>query len=299
MKSNIPLYGIEQFTENSNEKLFYSNDLSNHLKNHLFVNAPHKHSTYITILFMEGKGQHQIDFDTYEIRPGSVFVLNPGQVHCWSISADAGGYIFFHTKEFYNNIFLNKNIEEYPFFFLQKNYPVIYLEKDAISELESLFKKINDEYYNSHDLRNAKLQLLIDLVYIELYRVYKNHQDLVTPLNQTSEQVKKLLKLVDQNFKMKKFAKEYADMMNMSVRHLSRITNQQLNKSTTDIITERIILEAKRMLVHNVPTIKAVADEVGYLDSSYFVRLFKKKTGMSPKEFQYKTVDILSNTSTY
>lgn len=284
----IPVYGIQEFNEGEHISYFYSNNLSAHLESHKFVNSPHKHSTYIAILFTHGSGQHFIDFEKYVVKPGSVFLLNPGQVHSWNLSKDVKGYVFFHTKEFYNGIFQNRKIEDFPFYFLDQNYPMIELSKTLRPEIENLFELIVHEHKGISEFKMQKLGSLTDLLYLKLAEVYtvkkKTKKENVTGY----WQVRKLLKLIDENFKTVKSPAEYADKMNMTIRHLNRISQEALKKSTGDLIFERIILEAKRLLIHTNISIGEVADQLGYYDYSYFIRLFKKKTGYSPKEFQQK-----------
>ena len=74
-------------------------------------------------------------------------------------------------------------------------------------------------------------------------------------------------------------------MMFISEKHLNRICKECLNKTTSDLIMDRIMLEAKRMLVHSTKSVPEIAEQLGYLDSSYFSRLFKKKCGKTPIEF--------------
>ena len=73
--------------------------------------------------------------------------------------------------------------------------------------------------------------------------------------------------------------------MNMSPKHLNRIVKNLLNKTTQDLIIERIILEAKRMLVHPENSVSNVSFHLGYDDNSYFSRLFKKRCHETPTEF--------------
>ncbi|GAL85844.1 AraC family transcriptional regulator [Sporocytophaga myxococcoides] len=291
----IPVYGIREFSKGSNEVYFYSNDLPNHLRSHQFINNPHSHSTYITILFTKGKGEHQIDFSSYPVKPGSVFLLNPGQVHCWKLSEQADGFVFFHTREFYDSIFTNRKITDFPFFYLQQNYPVIYLDKTEVVSVMSRFEEINQEFKANNSFKTEKLGSLIDLLYIELSRVYiKDSHDENKETSINYYKVKNLQRLIDEQFRTQKLPQQYADLMNMSTRHLNRLTREVLNKTTGDLIAERIILEAKRLLIHNDIPIANVGDQLGYDDVSYFIRVFKKHTGLSPKEFQKSTIKPFS-----
>jgi AraC family transcriptional activator of pobA len=287
---NIPIYGITEFSETNLVTAFYANNLQSHLESHRFVNSAHKHSTYIAVLFTEGSGTHEIDFDTYEVRPGSVFLLTPGQVHSWELSANINGYVFFHTESFYNTAYLSKKMTDFPFFYLQTNYPVIYLTAKELLSVEALFKAIYEEYQTNLPFKFQKLNSLIDLTYIQLSRCYKEHHKDVDKQPYHYARIKKLEKLIDENFRTKKLPKEYADLMNMTTRHLNRICQETFNHTTTDLILKRVMVEAQRMLIHSDVTVAVVAESLGYEDYSYFIRLFKKQIGESPKKFQNRMI---------
>ena len=72
----------------------------------------------------------------------------------------------------------------------------------------------------------------------------------------------------------------------ITLKHLNRICNEILKKTTTEVIADRIILEAKRMLMDKRLVVNEIATELGYDDYSYFTRLFKKSTAMTPTDFR-------------
>jgi AraC family transcriptional activator of pobA len=288
--TKFPIYGISSFHEKQKPDFFYANELSAHLASHLFINTPHKHSTYIAVLFTKGKGKHQIDYTTYDVKPGSVFLLSPGQVHCWRLSKDAEGYVFFHTKEFYDRIFINRKINDFPFFFLDANEPIIYCSKKEVEMIAPIFKEIYDEHTAQLPLVTSKLGTLVDLLYINLSRYYLNNQD-IQRVNLTGYlKVQKLQRLIDEHFKTEKLPKHYAHRMHMTTRHLGRLCQEILHKTTTQLIAERLIIEAKRMLTHSDLSMAEVSDQLGFDDYSYFIRFFKKQVGQSPRQFQQAEV---------
>ena len=96
-KSTLAVLGLRHFTREHPE--FYVNTISSHLKtSHLHINKPHKHDFFAAFLFTKGSGKHEIDFNSYEVKPGAVFLLSPGQTHNWQLSGDAEGIIFFHSQ---------------------------------------------------------------------------------------------------------------------------------------------------------------------------------------------------------
>src|SRR3954467_5840636 len=99
--SHEPVYGLKQFQKVEEQGDFYANTLREHLKIHTFVNLPHKHDFYLVVLITRGSGSHEIDFIKYTAKPGMLFLMQPGQMHHWQFSKDIEGYVFFHTRTFY------------------------------------------------------------------------------------------------------------------------------------------------------------------------------------------------------
>ena len=91
--------------------------------------------------------------------------------------------------------------------------------------------------------------------------------------------------MLDKHFKEIKYPKDYAELMHLSDKHLNRICKTCLGKTTSEVIIDRIVLEAKRMLVFSRFTVSQVAAELGYSNYAYFFHLFKKRTGKTPLEF--------------
>jgi AraC-like DNA-binding protein len=85
---------------------------------------------------------------------------------------------------------------------------------------------------------------------------------------------------------------DYADLLHMTPKTLGRIVREQLGKTLTDLIRERILIHAKWQLLHTLRPVKEIAREVGFSDELYFSRLFKKATGHSPKFFREFETEI-------
>lgn len=279
-----PIYSIEQFNCNSVTSELYINTFKNHLVNHSFIEKPHRHDFYLLVFFTNGSGIHEVDFDRFEIQPGSVFVLQPGQMHHWILSENIEGFIVFYTAEMYNLYFGNKKIEDYPYYFSVQNSPEILLEATEMKNILPYFEILIEEMQSNLLLNRDKIMNVLDSIHIELARKYsKIHFHHAHSYN---VKIKKLEQLLEENYKVQKSVAFYASGLNVSLKHLNRICNEILKKTTTEVVVDRVILEAKRMLLDKNWTVNEIATELGYEDYSYFTRLFKKHTAMTPTAFR-------------
>ena len=285
--NTIPILNIEQFEEDSFSN-FYSNDLSTHLKNNaLMVHKPHSHNFFLCVFFLEGTGTHEIDFNSYDVSKGSVFFLRPGQTHSWSFTSAPKGYIFFHTQEFYEFYFLNKTITQFPFYYSYENPPYLGLSKTEIKVISSRFEDINAEFHQTNIYKKQKLASLINLTYIDLSRIYTAIDAKHEVLSSSYLKALSILEhTIETFYKTEKSAKFYANKLNITVKHLNRITKSTINKTTTQLITERVLLEAKRLLVHSNNSFSRTAETLVYNDYAHFSKLFKMKVGMTPLDFK-------------
>lgn len=283
---NHPIYEINKFNYNTLIEDVYINTFKNHLLTNSFIEKSHSHNFYLLVLFTEGSGKHTIDFKTYKIEPGAFFLLQPGQIHSWKLSSDIEGYILFYTSEFYNLHFAKKRIDHYSFFNSTKSNPEIKLETEEIKTISNYFEQILEENKAQDLYKKDKIILLLDMLLIELARKYRfTETHLSSSYQNRIEQFESILEIYFKNEKSPSF---YASKLNISLKHLNRVCKEVLNQTVTETIRKRIILESKRMLVQKKYTISEIADELNFESHSYFAEIFKKQTGISPKEFMKK-----------
>jgi len=286
----IPVLNINQFEESAPLNDVYINSFSNHIqRNKDLINKPHSHNFYLCVLFTEGKGTHEIDFNSYSINPGKVFFLKPGQTHFWKFETQPQGFIFFHSQEFYELKFLEHKLHSFPFFYSSQNPPVLELAPKKLYELNLKFQEAYTEYLQNNLLRELKIVNSINNIYIELTRIYTVDINLEKLNSQNYSNILEALEnLINAHFYSQKFPKFYADKLNITTKHLNRVVNKTLNKTTSQLISERIILEAKRLIVHSQDNLANIANTLEFSDYSYFSKFFKSKTGMTPLDFRKK-----------
>ncbi len=285
MKAVYPVHTIEKLSQTDQEPGMFVTLLSEHLEKHDLIRQPHKHDFYFVFLCIAGNGKQEIDFKTYEVRPGSVFFMSPGQIHRLIDCIDGEGYILLHTRDFYEVAFNNRNLRDYPFYFCLNNHPFLQLDTSQLSVPEAYFKELLVEQSGTESERYQKCCSLIDLLYIHLSREYKKSYSNSHFLPGTPNKIKQLGDLIDEKFMILKAPSDYALLMKTSTRQLNRLCQETFGKTTSDLILDRVILEAKRNLLQCDNNIAEVAADLGYFDTAYFSRLFRKKVKLTPSEF--------------
>ena len=277
------VYEIKKFKRNFFHHNLYVNTFQNHLKEHRFIESLHRHDFYVLVLFTNGTGLHKIDFDTFDITKGSLFLMQPGQIHLWELSSDIDGYIVFFSKEIYNLHFRDKKIEEYLFFQSSKNKPELVLNIDEMRQIQPYFELMVNENQEDQLQKKDKMLNLLDCILVEILRIYNIESNHLT--STYNHKLKEFEILLEQFYKTEKSPSFYADKMAITLKHLNRISKNILNITITELITRRVILESKRIMVDKNRNITQIADELGYSNYSYFSKLFKKNVGMTPTEF--------------
>ena len=286
--NKVPVYCIDDFVyDEVIGSHFYVNKLSRHLHQHQFTTEPHRHAFYLLVYFTQGTGTHIIDFVSYEIRPGSFFIMTPGQVHHWQLSNDIDGDVLFFSKDFYENYFNEKKLIDNPLF--KPAYQLLTIDDNCKLAISSLYHTILDEY-TSHRLDSYDVLIdYLDILIKHLKRIAFTNEAPDMPVKSSAHWlVREFEKLIEEHFIEQPSPAFYAEGLNTSVKYLNQLCKQYLDKTSTQLIHERIILEAQRLLVHNELSINAVADALNFDDFSYFNRFFKKNTGLTPGQFRKK-----------
>ena len=282
--SKLPIYDIKNFNCNNHNADLYINTFKKHLLANSFTETPHSHKFYLLAFFTEGNGVHKIDFDTYLISKGSIFFIQPGQIHSWELSANIDGFIVFCSPELYNLYFNNKRIEDYVFYNSPSNKPELKLDANDVAYFLKLFEIMVRYNQDTQSKKNELLLNLIDIIHIEAERRYI--QNSFHKVHSYNYKIEQFYQILNKNFYTEKSPSFYADKLNITLKHLNRICKTVLNCTVTELISKRVILESKRMLVNDKKSIAQIALILGYENYSYFTKVFKKQTGFTPREFK-------------
>lgn len=281
---NYPIYEIQNFNAHLNTNDLYVNTFKNHLVSHSFIENSHSHNFYLLVLFTNGSGTHKIDFNTFTIQKGAMYLIKPGQVHSWKLSDDIDGYIMFYSKDLYNTYFGQKKIEDYTFYESSNNISEVQFSEPELDDIEAYFKLLIKENLTNNSRKTDKLLNLIDCIHIETSR--KHLKENINSFNSYHQRLEDFNSLLNEYYKSEKSPSFYASELNITLKHLNRICKNVLNKTVTELINEKIVLESKRMLTFTNKSISEIANELGFTNYSYFAKIFRKKIGITPSVFK-------------
>ena len=254
--------------------------LDEDLKHQQMFEKIHRHDFYYLLAIKAGGGDHHIDFEHYEIQNHSLFLLRPGQVHELSLEKGGSGFILTFDKQFY---YPHEEIKIKTFRDLFRNN-YYQLDNASFEEIFQTFNLILNE--NSQELYGYRdaIKGYLNLLFLQLVR--KKGISIKEKNSIDHEVIEQFSFLLEQQYKLHKTPQFYAEKLNISTNKLNSISKKILGKTSSQIITEEVILEAKRNLLATTLQIKEIAFLLGFEDDSYFIRFFKKHTNFTPKEFR-------------
>ncbi|MCB0516631.1 MAG: helix-turn-helix transcriptional regulator [Chitinophagales bacterium] len=244
-----------------------------------------RHDFYMIFYPTEGSGSHLIDFKSYKIEPHKVFLLYPGQVHTWEEYQDLKGFLIFFTTEFFTFRYNNNNLFEFPYFSAARREPFLYVSHNVQERLLRFLNTMLAEYQSDLIDKDKVLRSYVNILLIEFKRLYAHGQQVNYDKHGLTV-VRHFEQLISENFKEKHQVKDYAEMLFVTPNYLNAICNKITNKSAGELVRTRIMLEAKRMLLHDDKTVTEIAYELSFKDNSYFCRFFRKYEGLSPETFR-------------
>ncbi len=171
-------------------------------------------------------------------------------------------------------------------FFGASQLPVFHIPEEELEKFEVLWKMFSIEMQSKDELQIEMLQMMLKRLLILSTRLYKDQQPLGALEKVQSDIVREFNFLVENHFKTKHSVADYAGMLHKSPKTISNLFSRIGVKTPLQLIQERKMLEARRLLQYTDRAVKEIAYEIGYEDVQAFSRFFKAQEGISPTEFR-------------
>ena len=233
----------------------------------------HLHGFYEIIWFQKGSGTHYVDFNQYAIAPGTIIFISPGQIHSFDTKHDQEGYVLKICAELFDD-FVSLSC-------------VTVQDKDSAA-LEMLVAAMQEELKKEDSLGHREaLHALVKLFVIMVRRSYAEiNPSAPNPHKVSYKAFLNFRKLIEENYCRLHTVKDYASLLNVSSKTLTLYVNECSKYSPLELINNRIILEAKRLLRYSVLSVKEIAFRLGFEDPSFFAKFFKRLVKQSPADYR-------------
>lgn len=286
-KEKIPVYDICSLSKDQQQQEFLVERFGMYLKRHSQnLSHPHRHSFYHLVLFTKGSGTHTIDFHQYKVRPYEIYFMIPGQVHSWAFQGEVDGYIVNFSENFFRSFLLNPNyLERFQFFSGTSEDGVCQLPTELHSKVRNLFEEILTQSQEEKKTETDMIRLLLMQLFITVDGSFKNNNKTAIP-QQKQVLLRNFRRLIDQHYISIRLPRQYADLLYVTPNHLNALCQDLLGKTAGELIRDRVLLEAKRLLTNADMSINEIAYKLNFQDNSYFNRFFKKYEKVTPDEFR-------------
>jgi len=243
---------------------------------------PHKHDFYLVFFVEKGSGVHYVDFTQYTVNDYQVYFIRPGQVHNWSLDVNTTGFQLMLSADVMT---IFSNLGAFPFF--EQSVPsCLSLTQIKFEEFKNQLHEIelvlSDNEMLTKEIVLLRLHLMLKLLQKDYLNQFPEHGSSTKP----EKMIRKFNVLIDEHFNQESSVNFYANKLNITPNYLNILSQKYLKIPAGDVIKERTILEAKRLLTSTDLSIKEIAYQLGFNDNTYFSKVFKKYTGKTPGDFK-------------
>ncbi|MFZ0282672.1 MAG: AraC family transcriptional regulator [Bacteroidales bacterium] len=268
----------------------YYNYFDRYLSLYPFIKKAHYHDFYTMLLFTGGNGHIRINNDHYKIQPQTVCIIAPNQEHSFEGLDKTEGKVFFFCQDFY--------VEEFSFIRLLNVFSCtsqiagntsgncLYLTDEEFNRVSEINNLISHEYEVYTPLSNSStvLRSLLNIMLLKLSDLYDAKS--INSVNSDSIFIHELSRLVDSYYIFEHNVSFYTSAFNVSEKQLNERCNKNFNCGLKTILRDRLMQEARKLLLSSELSVSEISYKLNFDDNSYFNKVFKKQTGITPKRFR-------------
>jgi AraC-like DNA-binding protein len=248
-----------------------------------YLDDPIRREFFEIVWLQNEEALHEIQHDFQTLKGDWIYLIPPYRVHQLNKAGKKGVLISFKQELLEDDIkeFL---LDVFRIFNIQGEFSCLQVNEENSKSLSAVYHLMEEEYQK--DTANlTMLKALLKVLLLKLIQ-FKEHHFTLQDLHE--KRVYEFMMLLEVHYLSERTADFYAEKLGISAKRLNQILKEKLNKTAVQLIHDRVILEAKRQIIHSEITMKEIAFKLGFQDRSYFSRFFKQNTGQTPQEFQSK-----------
>jgi len=244
---------------------------------------------YIRVLYLPAGYSVTVDFQRFDTRKPALFFINSNQYFQLEKAGSAKGYLIYYNRDFYCVQIHDEEVACDGLLFNNiYGMPMTALPAKEDKLVAGAMHNILEELGRKESQHEEMIRTYLKQMIILATRVWKQQQlgQLKENPSEDIEFFRHFSRLVEIHFREKHSVNDYAELLGVAAKTLSKKFNRLRLSQPNDVIKDRILLEAKRLLAYSPLSIKEVAYDLGYDDPAYFNRLFTAKAGCTPAVFR-------------
>ncbi|MDR2039828.1 MAG: AraC family transcriptional regulator [Bacteroidales bacterium] len=288
MMKSIPRYDF--YKTKYGEELLIDVVSLNYIKKYVEIHPVHTLSYFDITFIEEGTGCVSIDHKKYAVRPGDVIFSIPGAIRVWEENHQLNGYALIFEEEFLLSFFNDPLFLQHLAFFSPQKISDKINTGTLQTRIDYLLRNIIAEI--NHDTSKDKhlLRALLYEMLILLNREYKEQNKFAdTSERMSNRHVDAFISLVNKYYNRNHDTRYYADKLCITPNYLNEVVKKSIGINAKLYLQNRILSEAKRMLVYTHLTVSEIAEQLNFDNTSYFIRFFRKHTGVTPLQYRENT----------
>lgn len=253
-----------------------------------------RYKQYIKALYLSKGYKLTVDFGVYLTQQPTLFFVAPNQFLKIQQPGPEPGNLIFYNRDFYCiQIHDNEVACDGLLFNNINNMPMVAIPKEESAYFGEIFRQLEKEFMLADTSLEEMIRTYLKQLLIRATRQWKKQhlEKAVAEKNSGLDFFRKFTLLVDAHYREKHTVADYADVLAMAPKTVTHKLKRLNLPQPNEIIKNRIILEAKRLLAHTSMSAKEIAHSLGYEDPAYFSRQFLVKTGESPSNFRHKFLE--------
>lgn len=242
------------------------------------------------ILFItEGEGTFRLDNERIHFSKGTVLLLPPHKWRQWEvIDRPIDGYFLIFEEAFISDFFRDQLfLYRFHFFYNNQTPSFITLDQKELNAFIAHLTEIQNELRHFTSDSEHLLRAILYLLLININRTYSDQHKVLGDYFQNNLTLR-FKRILEKEIKNHNDVSFYADALEVSKSHLNKTLKKHLGMSTSKLIKERLIAEAKKELMYSQKSISEIAYTLNFSEPSNFNRLFKEIVGLPPKAFRQK-----------
>ena len=290
MRTDIQRLGYSPQPSNPlNLEVFSVSDLRGRAKEQLRLT--HRYEFHTLVCVTQGKCTQMVDFKSISCEPGSLLVVRAGQAHNYGHGEDWEGWNVLFRPEFILPNATTSSTTSHDLkaaLNLEKLHEHMVLSSQELSTVTGLIQQMREDTLMdaSQEELNALLRHQLHSLLARLSILQGRRQAQETLISPALQRFRRFQQLVEQNFTRWHQVADYASRLGYTEKTLARAVMTSMDMSAKVFIAARIVLEAKRLLVHTDLSVVAIAEKLGFDEPTNFSKFFKREAACTPAEFR-------------